>query len=76
MAPLLAGLSVLDCVESRRGKTTLGASSAWNGVFLMNGKEQLVNRCLATATVQRLSGNDHVAELLEECAETIIGGQQ
>lgn len=42
----------------------------------MNGKEQLVNRCLATATVQRLSGNDHVAELLEECAETIIGGQQ
>jgi hypothetical protein len=42
----------------------------------MNRAEQLVNRCVATASVERLAGNDHVADLLEECAELICDGAQ
>ncbi|HSG62040.1 MAG TPA: hypothetical protein VLA24_11490 [Pseudomonadales bacterium] len=38
-------------------------------------KEQLVNRCLATASVERLAGNEYMATLLEECAEVMCEGQ-
>ena len=47
----------------------MGRSS--EGVFLMQTIEQLVTRCLMVSEMEKLQGNVHVAELLQDCAQAL-----
>lgn len=33
--------------------------------------EQLVNRCLVVSEMEQLQGNQHIAELLQDCAQAL-----
>jgi hypothetical protein len=66
MASILAGLRLLDCLGQRKRQTTLGASSAWDRMFLMQSNEQLVHRCMMQAELEGLQGNAHLADLLQQ----------
>ena len=37
----------------------------------MQQNEQLVHRCLVQSELEKLQGNEHVAELLQDCAEAL-----
>jgi len=37
----------------------------------MQTNEQLVHRCLVQSELEKLQGNEHVAELLQDCAEAL-----
>ena len=37
----------------------------------MQKNEHLVHRCLIQSEFERLNGNEHIAELLKDCAEAL-----
>ena len=37
----------------------------------MQTNEQLVHRCLVQSELEKLQGNEHVAELLQDCANAL-----
>jgi hypothetical protein len=37
----------------------------------MQPNEQLVHRCMVQSELERLQGNEYIAELLKDCAEAL-----
>ena len=41
----------------------------------MQSQEQLVHRCLVQSELEKLQGNEHIAELLQDCAQALCNLQ-